>query len=110
MSLDMTARRNLELTERMRDKAKKGSLLWVIDKTSTSMGGRLLRRWINNPLLDVEKINERLDAVEYLKNNIMIKGSIIDELKKVYDIERLVCKNILWKRKWKRFNITKKFT
>jgi len=60
MSLDISARRNLELTERMRDKGKRGTLLWVLDKTSTSMGGRLLRRWINDPLLDVSEINGRL--------------------------------------------------
>ena len=56
MSLDISARRNLELTERMRDKSKKGTLLWVLDKTSTSMGGRLLRRWINDPLIDTLEI------------------------------------------------------
>lgn len=56
MSLDISARRNLELTERMRDKGKKGTLLWVLDKTSTSMGGRLLRRWINDPLIDTLEI------------------------------------------------------
>lgn len=92
MSLDITARRNLELTERMQDKSKKGTLLWVLDKTSTSMGGRLLRRWINEPLIDVNEINKRLDAVEELKNNIILRGEIINNLKYVYDIERLVGK------------------
>ena len=57
MSLDINARRNLEITEKMRDKSKKGTLLWVLDKTSTSMGGRLLRRWLNDPLIDVIEIN-----------------------------------------------------
>ena len=61
MSLDINARRNLEITEKMRDKSKKGTLLWVLDKTSTSMGGRNLRRWINNPLIDECEINSRLD-------------------------------------------------
>ncbi len=89
MSLDINARRNLELTEKMRDKSKKGTLLWVLDKTSTSMGGRLLRRWINDPLVDVNEINKRLEAVKELKENIILKGDIIDSLKKVYDIERL---------------------
>ena len=89
MALDINARRNLEITEKMRDKSKKGTLLWVLDKTSTSMGGRLLRRWLNNPLVDVLEINKRLDAVKELKDNIMLKGDIIDNLKKVYDIERL---------------------
>lgn len=60
MSLDLNARRNLELTEKMRDKSKKGTLLWVLDKTSTSMGGRHLRRWLNDPLVDVFEINRRL--------------------------------------------------
>ena len=89
MALDINARRNLEITEKMRDKSKKGTLLWVLDKTSTSMGGRLLRRWLNNPLVDVLEINKRLDSVKELKDNIILKGDIIDNLKKVYDIERL---------------------
>ena len=67
MALDVNARRNLELTDRMRDKSKKGTLLWVLDKTATSMGGRMLRRWINDPLVDVKEINERLEAVKELK-------------------------------------------
>ena len=92
MSLDINARRNLELTEKMRDKSKKGTLLWVLDKTSTSMGGRLLRRCINDPLIDVNEINKRLDSVKELKNSIILKGDIIDSLKKVYDIERLAGK------------------
>ena len=92
MSLDINARRNLELTEKMRDKSKKGTLLWVLDKTSTSMGGRLLRRWINDPLIDVDEINNRLEAVKELKNSVILKGDIIESLKKVYDIERLAGK------------------
>ena len=92
MALDINARRNLEITEKMRDKSKKGTLLWVLDKTSTSMGGRLLRRWLNDPLIDVKEINRRLDAVKELKDGIMLRGEIIDNLKKVYDIERLAGK------------------
>ena len=92
MSLDINARRNLEITEKLRDKSKKGTLLWVLDKTSTSMGGRLLRRWLNDPLIDVKEINKRLGAVEELKNDIILRGDIIDNLKKVYDIERLAGK------------------
>ena len=92
MSLDINARRNLELTEKMRDKSKKGTLLWVLDKTSTSMGGRHLRRWINDPLIDVNEINKRLNAVKELKDNVMLRGDIIESLKKVYDIERLAGK------------------
>ena len=92
MALDINARRSLELTERMRDKSKKGTLLGVLDRTSTSMGGRLLRRWINDPLLDIDEINERLDAVQEFKDNIMLRGDVIEVLKKVYDIERLAGK------------------
>ena len=92
MALDINARRSLELTERMRDKSKRGTLIWVLDKTSTSMGGRLLRRWINDPLLEVKEINERLEAVKEFKDNIMLRGDIIETLKKVYDIERLAGK------------------
>ena len=92
MSLDINARRNLEITEKLRDKSKKGTLLWVLDKTSTSMGGRLLRRWLNDPLIDENEINKRLGAVEELKNNIILRGDIIENLKKVYDIERLAGK------------------
>ena len=92
MSLDINARRNLEITEKMRDKSKKGTLLWVLDKTSTSMGGRLLRRWLNDPLIDVCEINKRLNAVSELKDSVMLRGDIIDSLKKVYDIERIAGK------------------
>ena len=92
MSLDINARRSLELTERMRDKSKKGTLIWVLDKTSTSMGGRLLRRWINDPLLDVNEIKNRLNAVKELKDNMMLRGDIVEVLRKVYDIERLAGK------------------
>ncbi len=92
MSLDINARRNLEITEKLRDRSKKGTLLWVLDKTSTSMGGRLLRRWLNDPLIDENEINKRLGAVEELKNDIMLRGEVIENLKKVYDIERLAGK------------------
>ena len=92
MALDINARRSLELTERMRDKSKKGTLIWVLDKTSTSMGGRLLRRWINDPLLEIEEIKERLDAEKELKDNMILRDDIINHLKKVYDIERLAGK------------------
>ena len=92
MALDINARRNLEITEKMRDKSKKGTLLWVLDKTSTSMGARLLRRWLSDPLVDVLEINKRLDAVKELKDDIITRGDIIEALKKVYDIERLAGK------------------
>ena len=92
MALDVSARRNLELTERMRDKAKKGTLMWVLDKTSTSMGGRLLKRWINDPLLDIGEIRARNTAVGELKDNLIMRGDLTDTLNKVYDIERLAGK------------------
>ena len=92
MSLDINARRNLEITEKLRDKSKKGTLLWVLDKTSTSMGGRLLRRWLNDPLIDECHINRRLESVKELKEDIILRGDIVDSLKKVYDIERLASK------------------
>lgn len=92
MSLDINARRNLELTEKLRDKNKKGTLLWVLDKTSTSMGGRLLRRWISDPLIDENEIESRLEAVKELKENVILRGELKDRLKGVYDIERLAGK------------------
>ena len=92
MALDINTRRSLELTERMRDKSKAGTLIWVLDKTSTSMGGRLLRRWLNDPLLEVPEIKARLEAVSELKDNIMLRGEILEELSRVYDIERLAGK------------------
>ncbi len=92
MALDVNARRNLEITEKLRDKTKKGTLLWVLDKTSTSMGGRMLRRWLNDPLIDIKEIQKRLDAVKELKDDMILRGDIIDTLKKVYDIERLAGK------------------
>lgn len=92
MALDISARRNLEITEKMRDKSKKGTLLWVLDKTSTSMGGRLIRRWISDPLIDVKDIQHRLLAVKELKESKILRDEIVEALKKVYDIERLAGK------------------
>lgn len=92
MALDINARRNLEITEKLRDKSKKGTLLWVLDKTSTSMGGRCLRRWLNDPLVDVLEINRRLNAVKELKDDVILRGDVVENLKKVYDIERLAGK------------------
>jgi DNA mismatch repair protein MutS len=92
MSIDMNSRRNLELTETLREKSKKGSLLWVIDKTSTAMGARQLRRWIEEPLVDKTAICGRLDAVEELTLNISLHEDLKASLKQIYDIERLVGK------------------
>lgn len=89
MALDLNTRKNLELTETIREKKKKGSLLWVLDKTMTSMGGRMLRRWIEAPLLKVEEINQRLDAVEVYKEDILLRKELRECLKNIYDLERL---------------------
>lgn len=95
MVLDMSTRRNLELSETMREKSKKGTLLWALDKTMTSMGGRTIRRWIEQPLLNISDINDRLEAVNDLKDKFMIRVEIRELLRRVYDIERLMGKVIL---------------
>ncbi|WP_291633017.1 DNA mismatch repair protein MutS [Clostridium sp.] len=92
VSLDANSRRNLELTETLRDKTKKGSLLWVLDKTNTAMGARRLRKWLDQPLINKSLIEERLEAVEELKSNIPYHEDIKDVLMDIYDIERLVGK------------------
>lgn len=89
LSIDINSRRNLELTETMKDKSKKGSLLWVLDKTSSSMGGRLLRKWIDQPLINKRKIDERLEAVEELVTRPLFINEIKGVLKSIYDIERI---------------------
>ena len=90
MVLDSSARRNLELTETLREKTKKGSLLWVLDKTKTAMGARLLRSYVEQPLLEKDEINRRLDAVEELKENAITREEIREYLNSVYDLERLL--------------------
>lgn len=92
VSLDANSRRNLELTETLRDKTKKGSLLWVIDKTNTAMGARRLRKWLEQPLIKKSLIEERLEGVEELKSNIACHEDLKDVLTDIYDIERLVGK------------------
>lgn len=89
MVLDDTARRNLELTETIRGKNKRGSLLWLLDKTETAMGGRLLRQWIQQPLINKLEIEERLNAVQELIQHPDRADEIREDLKKVYDLERL---------------------
>ncbi len=90
MMLDDTARRNLEICETMRGKEKRGSLLWALDKTKTSMGSRLLRSWVEKPLMDVSEINRRLDAVGELLEESIPREEIAVSLKSVRDIERLL--------------------
>ena len=92
VSLDTNSRRNLELTETLRDKTKKGSLLWVLDRTNTAMGARRLRKWLEQPLISKSLIEERLEAVEELKNNVSFHEDLKDVLIDIYDIERLVGK------------------
>ncbi len=89
MELDLDARRNLELTETMRSKEKKGTLLWVLDKTHTAMGGRMLRSWLEKPLLDPVEITRRHSAVEDLVSSMIIRGELEEALKDVTDLERV---------------------
>ena len=90
MELDLDARRNLELTETMRSKEKKGTLLWVLDKTHTAMGGRLMRSWLEKPLLDPVEIGRRHAAVEELVNSPICRGELTEALKDVTDLERVM--------------------
>ena len=90
MELDLDARRNLELTETMRSKEKKGSLLWVLDKTHTAMGGRMLRSWLEKPLLDPAEITRRHGAVENLVDSFLIRGELEEALRDVTDLERVM--------------------
>ena len=90
MELDLDARRNLELTETMRSKEKKGTLLWVLDKTHTAMGGRLMRSWLEKPLLDPIEITRRHAAVEELVNAPICRGELTEALKDVTDLERVM--------------------
>ena len=92
MILDKFTRRNLELTETLRGKEKKGSLLWVIDKTCTSMGARALKQWIEEPLIDINKINDRLDSVDLLYSDMLMREELRELLKGMYDLERLSSK------------------
>lgn len=92
MQLDSSTRRNLEILESNREKTKKGSLLWVLDKTTTAMGGRRLRNWIETPLLEKDEITKRQDSVETLINNKILTDELKDSLRYVYDIERIISK------------------
>ena len=90
MMLDSATRRNLELTQTLRDKSRQGSLLWVIDYTKTAMGGRLLRKWIEQPLIDRAQIQRRLDAVECFVSDMILSEELKETLSRIYDIERLM--------------------
>ena len=90
MVLDSSTRRNLELVETLREKQKRGSLLWVLDKTKTAMGARTLRSYLEQPLIDKKQIEARLDMVEELKNNMICREELREYLNPIYDLERLI--------------------
>ena len=92
MELDLDARRNLELTQTMRSKEKKGTLLWVLDKTHTAMGGRMLRSWLEKPLLDPVEITRRHAAVEDLVDSVILRGELEEALREVTDLERVMAR------------------
>ena len=92
MMIDTSTRRNLELVDTLREKQKRGSLLWVLDKTKTAMGARLLRSFIEQPLIDKEEISNRLEAVGELKDNAICREELREYLSPVYDLERLISK------------------
>ncbi len=92
MLLDNSTRRNLELTETMRDKQKRGSLLWVLDKTKTAMGARQLKHFVEQPLISVDEIIKRQDAIEELNNSLIDREELREYLSSVYDMERLITK------------------
>ncbi|MGP1907585.1 DNA mismatch repair protein MutS [Metabacillus sp. JX24] len=89
MKIDIYSKRNLELTETIRSKGKKGSLLWLLDETKTAMGGRMLKQWIDRPLLSKTEIESRLDTVQTLLNHYFEREDLREKLKEVYDLERL---------------------
>ncbi len=92
LELDVNTRRNLELCESLRTKEKRGTLLWVLDKTRSSIGARLLRKWIEHPLINVSRIVRRQNAVEEFYNNFMLREQVSELLDQVLDIERLMTK------------------
>lgn len=92
MLIDTSSRRNLELTETLREKQKRGSLLWVLDKTKTAMGARMLRQFIEQPLIDKKQITERQDAIEELNSELITRDEIREYLNPIYDLERLISK------------------
>jgi len=92
LAMDIYAKNALELTQTIRAKEKYGSLLWLLDKTKSAMGSRLLKQWIDKPLIDKDKINARLDIVELFNNNFIERESIKEILKEVYDLERLAAR------------------
>jgi len=94
MYLDYTAVRNLELCSTMRSMSKKGSLLWVLDKTKTAMGKRMLRNWLEQPLIQLVDILERQNAVEELTNNTLVRGELMEYMSSIRDLERLLSRTV----------------
>ena len=90
MIIDSSSRRNLELVETLREKQKRGSLLWVLDKTKTAMGARTLRGYIEQPLIDKEEIEKRLTAIEELNSQMITREELREYLNPIYDLERLI--------------------
>lgn len=90
MIIDSSTRRNLELVETLREKQKRGSLLWVLDKTKTAMGARMIRSFVEQPLIEKAEIERRLDAIEVLKEHAMTREEIREYLNPIYDLERLI--------------------
>jgi DNA mismatch repair protein MutS len=90
MVIDSATQRNLELYRTITDHARKGSLLGILDQTVTSMGGRMLQKWMRYPLIEVAAINERLDAVAELKNDVILRGDLREQLEGIQDLERLI--------------------
>ncbi|MEW9667724.1 DNA mismatch repair protein MutS [Ammoniphilus sp. 3BR4] len=89
MTIDLYSKRNLELSETLMDQSKKGSLLWYLDHTITSMGARMLRKWVDKPLADRAKIEQRLDAVQFFSEHFLLREELRELLKAIYDLERL---------------------
>ena len=94
MVLDASSRKNLELTATLKDGSKRGSLLWVLDKTKSALGARRLRKWVESPLISKDRINQRLDAVQALTKDPMATDRLRESLGKIYDIERLMTKTV----------------
>lgn len=92
LKMDLSSKKNLELLSVMRGGRKKGSLLWLLDKTVTAMGGRLLKQWLDRPLVEQKMIEKRLDMLECLHNNFFVRETLREQLREVYDLERLAGK------------------
>ena len=92
MILDINTRINLEIHETIKGRNKKGALLWILDKTSTAMGGRLLKNWLEQPLLNKKSIEKRQEIVELFVNDIILMDEVKNLLKNIYDLERITSK------------------